>query len=569
MRETGFRHQLLSELGRVQRLNPDLDVVKLFKSSTGEQVGLNRVEAEMLKRARDSAEFKVKQVFYDLAESSRAADAARFIAPFANAWQEEITRWAALTWSRPHIPAVMMNMWEEKDSLPFTYKDPRTGDDIFYLPFGDQIVKFATGSWNPVTGAPPETSWGLAVPWKNLNIVTGNGFLPGGGPWLQASARFFRQRNIPGISDLAQAIDPYNRDLIDTLLPSPFIREFKRAGQDEHTRSFANTWNTVLAEQLFKAGGDISKVSVEETEQAARGLAIIGSVSNLLLGGGVRPQLAPGMREVADYASWLSQVAPKAKERLLFERYGDKIVGFIQSRTRVLTGQPPTADAEDMFVTPGNRQMFDEFGEVAWTMMSENVRGDFDPFVYALQIQRGDRELIVGDEFYTAATNIVAWSRYSEVVEARDEALHAAGIVSTRVKEAEPIMEQFRQYVEGIKSAYPGFARELEAKQSERQFDRRKNMELLKRFVHLPQAQGLKAAEGANEYLTARNALLAAMQREGFRGLDSVQALELARQWSLVRSQILNRFPEFRLVHAKLGFTFDDVLDVDELEEVA
>lgn len=556
-RKAPYRWQVISELQRIASVDPSVDIRKVFNAVSGGNIeSLSEVERITLRAATDNAARKVKQVVYDLAESGRAADMARFLAPFANAWQEEVTRWAMLTWARPHMPLLMMKAWQEKEDLPFSYTDPRTGQEIMYLPFGEQITKFATGKWNPISGSEPDMAWGLAVPWKNLNIITGNGFLPAGGPWLQIPAHFLKKYRFPILTEVARAIDPYDSNLMDKLIPSPFYREMQRQQAGEQDRTFASTLNTVIAELIWKNDGDFDKIDVGEAHRAARGLMALGGITNLLVGGGFRPRLAPGVQEIADYSLWLRGVAPEARERLLFERYGERIAGWMQAQSQAMSGMPPTREAQNLLLNQTTAPLASKYDKVFWSMFSERARGDFAPEVYANQVINGDRERIVGDDFYAAAMRIIAWKRYSELRGQRDAALARTGLTSQSEK-AKPILDVYSDQLQGLFDTYDGFEKELTAQRSG---EHRKWIGLLEQIVNEPEAQSLTATTGAKLYLMARQGVLNAMAQNGFKSLQSRESATLAAAWFATRESIFSQYPDFRLVHARLGLTNDDAL---------
>ena len=73
---------------------------KLYKSAGDEGID----DAELIEQlAKGSAVQKTKDLLYDITESRRFWDVARWVFPFGNAYQEVLTTWTKLLGSNPAV----------------------------------------------------------------------------------------------------------------------------------------------------------------------------------------------------------------------------------------------------------------------------------------------------------------------------------------------------------------------------------------------------------------------------------------------------------------------------------
>ena len=98
---------------------------KLFSLGAGPD-GTYAVTQSALEAMEDAARVTalnaVKNVMYELADSSNFADSTRHFFPFFNAWQEVLTRWVGLTANNPQFSARMGITFRETMNLP-EYED--------------------------------------------------------------------------------------------------------------------------------------------------------------------------------------------------------------------------------------------------------------------------------------------------------------------------------------------------------------------------------------------------------------------------------------------------------------
>lgn len=534
-------------------IRPDREQI-LRAMVTGDTSKLSAASKRVLDQSYNGAVKNVKQVVYDLAESARVADLSRFLMPFANAWQEELTRWAQLFWARPQIPVAMANIWRKREQFPFYYRDPRSGEDMYYVPGTAWLTKFATGSgWNPLTKADDGIAMPLGGRLKNLFMLTGGGgFLPGGGPWLQLSANAANKivHLPPGLMNM---VDPYagRRGIADILIPSAFYRSYNELNADEKSRQRAVMVNAAVAQAWWEADGDPNKIDIDKIEKQARTLAIINAAAGLTVGSGIRAQLPYAIQEMAGYLHFVQVNYPEAAEKLFLEKYGQKAIAFMTNYTRNLTGQPPTKEAEAFFLNDTTSPLAKKYENVFWAVQAEASRGEYDPVAYASQIARGDREYREGDEFLNAAVTQTGWWRYGHLKNAFETVIGNNGWLPGS-EEYKMAREAFVQEREKLFAAYPAFQEEwLSSGQHEWQINQQRLFDMIQDEYF--QDSELQTVKAAREYFGAQEMMKQAMAAMDVKSLTSKAALPLLQTWNTIVTEIQRRYPDFQFVYSRLN----------------
>ena len=174
--------------------------------------------------AADQASEYVKSLFYDAAKQKQWANAARIVAPFAQAHYNTLGKWAELTWSNP-VPAYKFgkafdaltkqgsNVIYDKlgmtydDNQGFIYKDDNTNQLKFKMPLvGNFLGALAGGSINA------KDALQITSPIESLNLAFGsvNPVVPGFGPAMVAAYQ---------ISGRTSAFGPVDDIIRDILTP--------------------------------------------------------------------------------------------------------------------------------------------------------------------------------------------------------------------------------------------------------------------------------------------------------------------------------------------------------------
>lgn len=532
--------------------DPTASMKRILAHGEGKPGALSAMERRIAEWAHQRAAFKVRQALYDLNESSRVADIGRFVAPFGNAWQEEITRWATLGWQRPLVPAGLMTAWRHKEDLPFSYKDPKSGDTMYFVPWSQHIVRAATGAWNPITGAPSGISMPLSGRWKNLNIITGSGWLPGAGPFTTIPAKLLSRA--PGglghvFQGVASTLDPYGGTGLsaDDLLPSPFFRAAKSLEDDP--ASDASLAHAVVVYNWNRTNGKITPEDETRMEEQLRALKVVNAATQITIGSGIKVRLAPKLQEMVDYMKWATHSFGSSAQTVFLDRYGDDAAAYMVNLTKSMTGAPPTKEAEEMLLRPENKRW--ARSKAFWAVMAEQARGEWDPIASAAQVARGDREARGIHELTNAAYTITGWYRYGIEKQKYVAALTRAGLTT---RSQGPLADAIKSVFEGkrqaIFDAYPGFQAEFE------QVDYnawRQNMRDLSELVNDPVSAGLRTTQGAQAFFAEVEKVGRALRAAGLGSLSSKEAEPYRRIFDQKLDLMFRQYPEFRLVYYRLG----------------
>lgn len=174
--------------------------------------------------AADQASEYVKSLFYDAAKQKQWANAARIVAPFAQAHYNTLAKWGELTWSNP-VPAYKFGkafdaltrqgsniIYETTgmtydDNKGFIYKDDNTNELKFKMPLvGNFLGALAGGNINAKDAVQ------ITSPVASLNLAFGsvNPVVPGFGPAMVAAYQ---------VSGRTSAFGPVDDIIRDILTP--------------------------------------------------------------------------------------------------------------------------------------------------------------------------------------------------------------------------------------------------------------------------------------------------------------------------------------------------------------
>ena len=172
--------------------------------------------------AADQASEYVKNLFYDAAKQKQWANAARLVAPFAQAHYNTLSKWAELTWSNK-VPVYRFGKAFESltkegsntiyqvsnmtydDNQGFIYKDEQTNQLNFKMPIVGNVLGALAGRSISAKDAVQMTS-----PVESLNLAFGsvNPVVPGFGPAMVAAYQ------LTGRTSAFGPIDDVIRDIL-------------------------------------------------------------------------------------------------------------------------------------------------------------------------------------------------------------------------------------------------------------------------------------------------------------------------------------------------------------------
>lgn len=216
--------------------------------------------------ASDQASNYVKNLFYDAAKQKQWANAARLVAPFAQAQYNTINKWGQLTWSNP-VPIYKFGKAFDSltkegtnviydttgmtydDNKGFLYQDDQSGQLRFKMPLVGSVLGAMAGQNLNMKDALQITS-----PVASLNLAFGaiNPMVPGIGPAIVASYELTGRAHAFGPVDsiVRDIITPFGapKTVGDIIFPAWFKKTSAAIlGDDASTQRGIKDWASYLA----------------------------------------------------------------------------------------------------------------------------------------------------------------------------------------------------------------------------------------------------------------------------------------------------------------------------------
>ena len=216
--------------------------------------------------AAEQASEYVKNLFYDAAKQKQWANAARLVAPFAQAHYNTINKWGKLTWSNP-VPIYKAGKAFDAltkegsnviydvagmtydDNQGFLYKDEGQNQIKFKMPLVGNVLGALAGKSLNMKDALQITS-----PVESLNLAFGslNPVVPGMGPAMVAAYQVSGRANAFGPADdfLRDILTPFGapKTVGDIIFPAWFKKTSAAIlGDDASTQRAVKDWASYLA----------------------------------------------------------------------------------------------------------------------------------------------------------------------------------------------------------------------------------------------------------------------------------------------------------------------------------
>ncbi|MEO7397645.1 MAG: hypothetical protein ABIW84_03690, partial [Ilumatobacteraceae bacterium] len=441
-RDFTTRRELYRELSaRVGRMEAkghavNWDVLDHLLAGGTIEGGTHSLEFSMFRSARRDVYDRVKFLFFDTAERSRAADAMRFVFPFGNAYQEMTSVWSSVLRERPWLPHIANTMWGASDDVPgVTYNDPATGEKMFRIPLVNHLLRFAgLRGGDPLTGIPDGSGWEFVGKLKGFNVVASG--LPMPGPFMQSAANLLSDTKL-STNDVFKVFFPFGTggSFIEKVSPK-WLNEARASvsaymGSEESNQDLHGAAATLLMEELYKRTKQVNELlkqgKTQEAQEMAESLDDIdaddfhSTLGHLFaLKTLARIAMPAAIQERSPYANMLSfyrkmqSVDPAMADAVFLARYGPEFQTLIEQRTKMVDGRghaPPTLEAKKMLLTdPDFARMADQFGPVAWAVFGEAAAGDLDPDALKRQMSTGIRKRVPLKEMKENSLAAVGWS---------------------------------------------------------------------------------------------------------------------------------------------------------------
>ena len=497
----------------------DKKILQQMRAST-KTVGDVTIE-ELDDYAKYVALNNMKELLYDASGKTNLQDALRIIMPFAPAWKEVISTYAAFLKSNPigtgrsfqRIYTGIANADPDNDGRGFFYHDPTTNELMFTFPGSGTLAKALTGLDATLEAPVSRLSQGIQA-------------FPALGPMAQiAASRILAKR--PDTDFLREVFLPYGTKGVGALNPVPnYLQKLYSAGfgsEDDLNSIFGNTYIETL--RALSASGDYDLDSRDEVKQLekdaeykARILTAFRAVSQFAgpTAGTTEFKVRTDMGDM--FVSSLvkefydMQADPKIgydKALPLFlQTYGDEMALYVSSKSRSLAvGLEATAEFGKW--ENENKGLIEDFPEVARYFAPAG--SDFSFAVYDRQLKEGLRVKLTDDQLIELAQQRIGSAKFRQ---ARQQ---IGPYPSAAAKET---LKKYRSF---LASKYPGFPEFAEFQVGKYYND----VNDLKKIVFDPRIADTSTGKAVREYLLAREQAIAASgsTEQGFRQAKSAARL--------------------------------------------
>tara|TARA_B100001939_G_scaffold40795_1_gene31655 strand:- start:3418 stop:8094 length:4677 start_codon:yes stop_codon:yes gene_type:complete len=544
---------------------------KLY-TSAGEK-GID--DAELIEIfAKGAAVQKTKDLLYDITESRRFWDVARWIFPFGNAYQEVLTTWLGLLGANPGIASRGATIWngatQPTDTLEdtgkgFFYENPTNGSVVFNYPGTGIVQDWMFGdSENPL-----DVNVNLPVYAQSLNIAAT--ILPGFGPVIRLPAAFLF-RNYPE--------DSFANEIIFGDFPAPNIKEpgdiaraagvvpawidkFYKVAFNKEENSQGIFGNTVMDtyEALLYAGliddsnEDGFKQGMDLAVDKAKGLFYIRAVSQMLGPSGV----ATPIYEITPENSRMFFLETLADEyrsikasnnyddtqalKVFTDRYGFNPLALTVSKTISIEKFPTTEEGYKWYQQ--NREIYEDYPYVAWYLDPPPEYAEFSFTAYREGLFEGKREYRTPEQWAIAKNKLLG-------AVALDKFERDLGIVGDNTEPARYVRNRYKKE---LMDKYWGYGQpNIVGSPNKPTIDMQ--ITQLEKMVKDPELQNNKQVITINKYLKQRQMVIDLLVDQG----ESETAWKQSNKYIAVR-QILRKYADNLIdENPDFGPIFDQLL---------
>lgn len=521
-------------------------------------------------KAREYALGETRRVLFNLAEQSRIAEYFRFVAPFANASKEVMTRWAGIAVDNPAYVARLRVLWNSPEKAGVVYDENGNrwnSDGSGVAPDGTRVPKSKMGGDKRVVMQLPE--WASDVPVigalfeqpiafdKNaLNMITGNPF--GAGPFVQIPVNQIVKRN-PTLADSVKFILPYgvtNDSIIKQLLPTVVKRA--STGQDDASRS--GSVLRIWYDQITKwreDGEDGPPPTFADAQKREEKLWNLKQFAGLLLPVSIQT-LSPYQHHVNLWRQ-LNAEDPDTAEDKFLEMAGEEYEALTMSVTKSNDGVSPTDEA---FGAAGPyRDLIQKFGPIAGRVITGDIGGSYSQAVSKYQMRSTlgpgsdvlQRQPLPFAEAAARAETDPIWRKFTNAMDLIDATLSERGLDNIDAPEAKDLKVIKKAIIESLRAKSERWYFEYSdgdpaAKANKLRFLRQiaKTNKLKDRPDLAPLAAYFEARDLFSKVLAERD------RNGGSKTLDAEANTDLQVVWGLIVGRLKEQNPAYALLHNRL-----------------
>lgn len=522
--------------------------------------------------ARRYALGETRELLFDMAENSQIADAFRFVAPFADASREVVTRWAGITMDNPLFVRRMQVMWQTPEKAGFVYDglgrqvgaDGKVADleGRRVDPEGGRFVRFIAPEWaTDIPGIGKVLRGGIQFNKESMNTILANPF--GAGPLVQVAVDKLVDPT-PEQEESWKWLFPFGigDGVWNTLAPTTL----KQAAKGDNDRSrmalTMHIWND-LATQYELNGRDGAKPTIAEAKAIERRIHQMILVPSKFLSP-VGIQTISPFQPYIDYLRQLQTADPATAGQRFYDEFGIEFAALANSITQSNDKIAPTVAAYRERAKYA--ELIEQYPELGAVIVGD-VAGRFSQAVYEEQLRKAigpntserQRELVPVEEFVKRPYISAGWNEFTKAMDAIDAARVARRLPNLRVKGARDLADAKSQIVQYLAAKYPDWHEQY--MDSGNEAKRRARINGLRAIVDDPKLSQRDDIRTLGVYLQARDLLQEQLRRRATGGgsgvLNAVSNRDLALTWGTITSLLV----ESDLVFSNLYYRY---LDHDE-----
>lgn len=511
---------------------------------------LEQVDTLLKGRALDAT----RELLYDVSKRGQLSDVLRIIYPFAESQKEVMTTWARLATKNPAIPRRAHQIIEGARGAGIFYKDPQTGEEMFSYP-GSRIIT--------------EKLFGMPIPLGNrvegLSMF-GSGLMPGAGPVVQLSARWFLPDK-PQFDQLREMIDPFGESaeggILEQFGPGWAKALLSGFNMDDSDAAFGNdmfdVYSVGLSSGMYRndTPEDI-RDGLENAKQKARWLHIIrGGAMMLGAPSPPRPEFYAQDKDgrwtmmdalVKEYRK-IQDEDPENSSALFLEKFGPAVFALVQPSTYTGGRVLPEATTTAGTWARTHQGLSEKYPAIYGLFAPKDPDAPFDIQVWARQKREEERIPLDPEQRAKWTNDRLAGSIYYNIK-------GRFGPFPNKMQ---------KQYLSGLreklKTDYPGFEENLGLPEKYKAEDRIKELEQAVKDESLADNP---VTEPTKIYLAIRNRLNEAVQEAGI-----AQSVAKAKSTAPMRAYLRSLAERLVTQHPEFGDVWDRVFEPELIDDTA
>lgn len=534
---------------------------------------LRQIEA----KAREYSLGEVKNLLYDLAESSELAEMLRFFSPFFSAFQEVTTRWAGLAVENPAFVARMRLVWRspEKAGIVTDEKGNRITEDGAVNAMGQRVK---AGKDRYLTFALPE--WAHKIPGLKaqgavrFNKESFNMALqgwPGAGPPVQIPVNEI-VKDRPDLESSLKFVLPFGttQETIDLILPATARRIRTLADKDED-RVYGNTRMRLYYDKVvdYNLGKRDTMPTWEEATKEADAFYKMRVAASYFL------PAAPAFnspyqlyidayRQRRELDETLDHESPdyQTPDEWFLDTYGEEFFPLTQSLSKSVDGVPPTL--EGRAARKKYQDLIEKYADVGLggLIIGSEGAGEFSRAVYDSQLssalkpgsERKQRESTNFVEAVSAPEVRHGWIEFGRAMDLIDAERIQRGLPNLQVKGARDLAIIKRAVIEKLAEKRPAWYAEFSTVDMART---EKRIAGMREIASDRRLAGRDDIAGLRVYLQLRDAMSAELAKRaaagGSKTLTASANQDLAYIWETAWERIVEQNLSFgQLLHRHL-----------------